>query len=115
MLDEYILNLEHLLQSLTETADAIEDTDIYKENLTNVIKEIENNINLLFQLFSDEEIAMAANFDKTYILQILQDLMNAMENEDKVLLVDILRFGLYTEMQNACLFLKEINENLEEE
>ena len=115
MLDEYIASLKQLVQIMIETADKIEDSNDYREKLIGTVKEIEEGLNLLFQLFSDEEIAEAAAFDKIYILQILQDLMNAMENEDKVLLVDVLRFGLNIELQRTCMFLIEINDNLGEE
>lgn len=114
MLVEYILILEKLMKKLMELANKIEEKEAYSEMLKESVKEIEYTINLLFQIFSDVEIAEAAGFDNIYILQILQDLMNAIENDDRVLLIDVLRFALYVELQKVYEFMIAINEEMEE-
>ena len=114
MLVEYISILEELMEKLIELANKIEDKETYYEKLIEIVKEIEYTINLLFQIFSDVELAETAGFDKIYILQILQDLMSGIENDDRVLLVDVLRFGLYQELHKVYEFMLVINEEMEE-
>jgi len=88
--------------------------------IDNVVNEVErnNNFNLIPELMNLLEVIIpnifSVNndiviFNNEDIINILDDIVNAYENNDSVLMTDVLRYGLYENVDKLIKAIKEGN------
>lgn len=113
MLEVYIKSLTETIEKLETLEEKLENNIDYKDDLVNCINAVNDTVGMLFRLFTDD-IAAQVGFKKEYIIQILKDWMDGIENNDRVLLLDTMRYGLIEEFDRDILILTEIEKAMED-
>lgn len=83
LLGEHIATVEAI-------ADKIEAGEAYIDDMRAYIPSLSQMITTLYQL-ADEGVLQ---IDQEFIMRVLADILSGIENEDTVLLLDVLRYGL---------------------
>lgn len=113
MLEAYIKSLAETIDKLETLEEKLENNIDYKDDLVSCINAVNDTIGMLFRLFTDD-IAAQVGFKKEYIIQILKDWMDGIENNDRVLLLDTMRYGLIEEFDRDISILTEIEKAMED-
>jgi len=100
---EFINQLENFLVIIDNVVNEVE-----RNNNFNLIPELMNLLEVIIpNIFSvNNDIVIFNNED---IINILDDIVNAYENNDSVLMTDVLRYGLYENVDKLIKAIKEGN------
>jgi len=100
---EFINQLENFLGIIDNVVNEVE-----RNNNFNLIPELMNLLEVIIpNIFSvNNDIVIFNNED---IINILDDIVNAYENNDSVLMTDVLRYGLYENVDKLIKAIKEGN------
>lgn len=99
--------MNDFVEKIKSVINVVEDicNQVEKNNNYNLVPELMNLLETLIpEIFAvNNEIQLFNNQD---IIEILEDIVNAFENKDSVLMTDVLRYGLN---KNLSLFIEAIN------
>lgn len=90
--DEFFNMLQQQIDQVTQIGDRIEHGESYMEDLRGYLPELNRAVTMILQLACDPNVPL--EIDQGFVLQVLNDIMSGMEQEDGVLLLDVLRYGL---------------------
>lgn len=99
-MNELIIQISSVLEVIEEIS-----ADVEKNNRFNLIPEFMNLMENIFPVvfLKNNELKI---FDENEIIEMLNDIVNAYENNDAVLMTDVLRYGLNTKLRE---FMEAIN------
>lgn len=99
--------MNDFVEKIKSVINVVEDicNQVEKNNNYNLVPELMNILETLIpEIFAvNNQIQI---FDNEDIIEILEDIVNAFENKDSVLMTDVLRYGLN---KNLSLFIEAIN------
>lgn len=91
-MDEFLNVLQQHIDVVGEITDKMENGENYFDELQGYLPPLNQMITEIFELINNPQIRLDVNRD--FILQVLNDIAYGMEQEDRVFLLDVLRYGL---------------------
>lgn len=91
-MDEFLSILQQHIDVVGKIADQMENGENYFNELQGYLSPLNQMITEIFELMNNPQIQLEVNRD--FILQVLNDIAYGMEQEDRVFLLDVLRYGL---------------------
>jgi hypothetical protein len=91
-MDEFLVELQKEMHDIEQIGIKIEKSENYMGELRAYLPAVNQRVQAIFALSDDPETGFKIN--REFVLQVLGDLIYGIENDDKVFLLDVLRYGL---------------------
>lgn len=109
IMNEFLTQLQQHIEIVEDLSDKIEIGDDYLEQLKGYLPLLNQMIHTIFSLKEDPQVCL--QIDLEYVMRVLKDILYGIEQDDRVFLLDSLRYGLLeiyyyigAEVQDGALY-----------